>query len=221
MLRLAKDCGHGPSPITPASTGIARSARGRRRVSGWQTAKPICWRCLIIRCSRAPQIGAIAYRNKAAIYGLLFKAASEAMLTIAADPKHLGARIGVMAVLHTWGSAITHHPHVHMIVPGGGLSLDGERFIACRRGFFLPVRVLSGCSGGWCWKGLPPPTRQVRFLGKMKARSPAAFAAVLEPLRSTNWFVYAKRPFAGRKLCSPICRATPTGSPSRNAAHRL
>ena len=88
-------------------------------------------------------VGAVAWQNKAEVYGLLFKAASEAMLTIAADPKHLGARIGITAVLHTWGSALTHHPHVHMIVPGGGLSLDGERFIPCRRRFFLPVRVLS------------------------------------------------------------------------------
>ena len=91
-------------------------------------------------------IGAIARQNKAEVYALLFKAASEAMLTIAADPKHLGARIGFIAVLHTWGSALTHHPHVHMIAPGGGLSLDGERFVPCRgrrRRFFLPVRVLS------------------------------------------------------------------------------
>ena len=89
------------------------------------------------------QIADIAYQNKAAIYDLLFKAAAETMLTIAADPKHLGARIGFIAVLHSWGSAMTHHPHVHMIVPGGGISLDGERWIACRRGFFLPVLVLS------------------------------------------------------------------------------
>jgi hypothetical protein len=88
-------------------------------------------------------IANIAYQNKAVIYDLLFKAAAEATLTIAADPKHLGARIGITAVLHTWGSAMTHHPHVHMIVPGGGLSEDGERWIACRPTFFLPVRVLS------------------------------------------------------------------------------
>src|SRR5260370_23771789 len=91
---------------------------------------------------RSP-IANIAYQNKAVIYGLLFKAAAEATLTIAADPKHLGARIGITAVLHTWGSAMTHHPHVHMIVPGGGLSENGERWIACRPTFFLPVRVLS------------------------------------------------------------------------------
>ncbi len=88
-------------------------------------------------------ISDIAYHNKSVLYNLLFKAAAETLLTIAGDPKHLGARIGVTLVLHTWGSAITHHPHVHGIVPGGGLSLDGQRWIACRPGFFLPVRVLS------------------------------------------------------------------------------
>jgi hypothetical protein len=88
-------------------------------------------------------IADIAYTNKAAIYGLLFDVAAEVLQTIAADPKHLGARIGATLVLHTWGSAMTHHPHVHGIVPGGGLSADGERWIACRPGFFLPVRVLS------------------------------------------------------------------------------
>src|SRR6266508_364735 len=89
------------------------------------------------------QISDIAYHNKAVIYDLLFKASAETMLTIAADPEHLGARIGILSVLHTWGSELTHHPHVHMIVPGGGFSPDGERWISCRPGFFLPVRVLS------------------------------------------------------------------------------
>src|ERR671923_206017 len=89
------------------------------------------------------RIADIAYQNKALIYDLLFKTSAETMITIAADPKHLGARIGITAVLHTWGSAMTHHPHVHMIVPGGGISLDGERWVACRPGFFLSVRVLS------------------------------------------------------------------------------
>jgi hypothetical protein len=88
-------------------------------------------------------ISDIAYQNKATIYDILFKAAAETLTTIAADPKHLGARIGLTSVLHTWGSALTHHPHVHIIVPGGGISLDGERWVACRPGFFLPVRVLS------------------------------------------------------------------------------
>src|SRR5271154_4963498 len=89
------------------------------------------------------QVGDIAFQNKAVVYDILLKAASETLLTIAADPQHLGARIGLTAVLHTWGSALTHHPHVHCIVPGGGLSPDGQRWISCRKGFFLPGRVLS------------------------------------------------------------------------------
>ena len=88
-------------------------------------------------------IADIAYQNKAVIYNLLFKASAETLITIAADPKHLGARVGVLSVLHSWGSALTHHPHVHMIVPGGGISLDGNKWVSCRPGFFLPVRVLS------------------------------------------------------------------------------
>src|SRR5258706_9258047 len=88
-------------------------------------------------------VGDVAYQNKAVIYDLLFKAWSETMLRIAADPKHLGARIGITSVLHTWGSAMTHHPHLHMIVPGGGLSMDDSRWISCKPNFLLPVRVLS------------------------------------------------------------------------------
>ena len=147
-------------------------------------------------------IGALAWQNKAEVYGLLFKAASETMLTIAADPKHLGARIGITAVLHTWGSALTHHPHVHMIVPGGGLSLDGERFIPCRRRFFLPVRVLSRLFRRLFLERLAATYEQGRLIleGSLSTlASPAAFAAVLKPLRRKNWFVYAKRPFAGPK----------------------
>jgi hypothetical protein len=147
-------------------------------------------------------IAAIAWQNKAELYGLLFKAASEAMLTIAADPKHLGARIGMTAVLHTWGSALTHHPHVHMIVPGGGLSPGGERFIACRRNFFLPVRVLSRLFRRLMLEKLAATHEQGRLIlrGELAKLAPAAaFAAVLKPLRRMNWFVYAKRPFAGPK----------------------
>jgi hypothetical protein len=99
-------------------------------------------------------ISAIAFQNKAVVYDLLFRTAAETLITIAADPKHLGARIGLTAVLHTWGSALTHHPHVHLIVPGGGLSLDGGRWVACRRGFFLPVRVLSCLFRGLFLEGL-------------------------------------------------------------------
>jgi hypothetical protein len=91
------------------------------------------------------QIADIAYQNKAVIYDLLFKASAETLITIAADPKHLGARVGVLSVLHTWGSALTHHPHLHMIVPGGGISLDGTKWVACRPGFFLPVSPVRLC----------------------------------------------------------------------------
>jgi hypothetical protein len=147
-------------------------------------------------------IGAIAYQNKAVVYSLLFKAASETLLTIAADPRHLGARIGMTAVLHSWGSALTHHPHVHMIVPGGGLSPGGERFIPCRHGFFLPVRVLSRLFRRLMIEKLAGAydKGQLILLGSLaKLATGTAFADALKPLRRMNWFVYAKRPFAGPK----------------------
>jgi len=145
-------------------------------------------------------IADIAYQNKAVVYGLLFDVAAEVLLTIAADRKHLGARIGATLVLHTWGSALTHHPHVHGIVAGGGLSSDGQSWVACRPGFFLSVRVLSRlfrrrfieelaqahCSG------------RLRFFGEHAALADvSAFAEWLASLRQCEWVVYAKRPFAG------------------------
>jgi hypothetical protein len=142
----------------------------------------------------------LAYLNKAVIYDLLFKASAETTLTIAADPKHLGARIGLTAVLHTWGSAMTHHPHVHMIVPGGGLSPDGTRWIACRPKFFLPVRILSKLFRRLLLDRLATAhaAGHLRFFGgHADLTDPKAFAAFLAPLRKTKWFVYAKRPFAG------------------------
>jgi Putative transposase/Transposase zinc-binding domain len=146
------------------------------------------------------QIADIAYHNKAVIYDILFKASAETLITIAADPKHLGARIGVLSVLHTWGSALTHHPHVHMIVPGGGISLDGERWIACRPGFFLPVRVLSRLFRRLVLEKLDAAycAGQLQFFGKHAALTNAqAFAAYLAPLRNSEWVVYSKRPFGG------------------------
>ena len=145
-------------------------------------------------------IGQIAYTNKAVIYGLLFAAAAETLLTIAADPKHLGARIGLTLVLHTWGSALTHHPHVHGIVPGGGISLDGERWVACRRGFFLPVRVLSRLFRRLFCEKLITAHRsgELTFFGEHTGLSDAkTFDEWLTPLRKIDWVVYAKRPFAG------------------------
>jgi hypothetical protein len=143
-------------------------------------------------------ISAIAYQNKAVIYDILFKASAEALTTIAADPKHLGARIGVTAVLHTWGSAMTHHPHVHMIVPGGGFALDGSRWVSCRPGFFLAVRVLSRLFRRLFLEKLIAAHGQLQFFGNHVALAQhKAFAAYLAPLRRTEWVVYAKRPFGG------------------------
>jgi hypothetical protein len=147
-------------------------------------------------------IGDIAYQNKAAIYDLLFKTSAETMLTIAADPKHLGARIGITAVLHSWGSAMTHHPHVHMIVPGGGIALDGSQWITKRPRFLLPVRVLSKLFRRLMIEKLVAAhaAGQLTFHGAHAALvNTKAFAAYLAPLKRTRWYVYAKRPLAGPK----------------------
>jgi predicted Zn-ribbon and HTH transcriptional regulator len=146
------------------------------------------------------EIGAIAYQNKAVVYDLLFRTAAETLLTIAADPKHLGARIGATAVLHSWGSAMTHHPHVHIIVPGGGISLDNTHWVSCRPGFLLPVRVLSRLFRRLFLAGLAEAhaAGRLAFFGELGGLcSRSAFDASLAPLRKKNWFVYAKPPFAG------------------------
>ena len=145
-------------------------------------------------------IADLAYTNKAVIYRLLFEMAAETLTTIAADPKHLGAQIGVTLVLHTWGSAMTHHPHVHGIVPGGGLSPDRGRWVACRRGFFLPVRVLSRLFRRRFLEELAKSHAQgqLKFFGELAGLvDPQAFARWLATLKGTEWVVYAKRPFAG------------------------
>ena len=145
-------------------------------------------------------IGDIAYTNKRVIYDLLFKASSETLLTIAADPKHLRARIAITAVLHTWGSAMTHHPHVHMIVPGGGLSPDGKRWIATSPNFFLPVLVLSKLFRRLMLEKLAAAHNagKLVFFGEHAHLAEAtAFDAFLKPLKKTRWFIYSKRPFAG------------------------
>ena len=145
-------------------------------------------------------IAAIAYYNKTVIYDLLFAVAAETLRTIAADPKHLGAQVGVTLVLHTWGSALTHHPHVHGIVPGGGLAADGKRWVRCRPGFFLPVRVLSRLFRRRFLEELATAHRggRLQFFGEHAGLSePRAFAPWLAPLRQCEWVVYAKRPFAG------------------------
>src|SRR6516162_2517391 len=148
------------------------------------------------------RIAAIAYQNKAAIYGILFKASAETTLRIAADPKRLGARIGFTSVLHTWGSAMTHHPHVHMIVPGGGLSSNGSRWIAAKPRFFLPRHVLSDLFRGLMLAKLlaAHAAGRLQFFGPhLHLADPKAFRAFLAPLRRKRWYLYAKRPFAGPK----------------------
>jgi hypothetical protein len=148
------------------------------------------------------RIASFAYQNKAVVYDLLFKASSQAVLTIAADPEHLGVRIGITAVLHTWGSTMTHHPHVHMIVPGGGISLDGSRWLSCQPRFLLPVPVLTKLFQGLMLAKLLAAHKAGRlaFFGPhAHLAERRAFAAYLAPLRRITWYVYAKPPFGGPK----------------------
>ena len=166
-------------------------------------------------------IADIAYQNKAVIYDLLFKASAETMLTIAADPKHLGARIGITSVLHTWGSALTHHPHVHMIVPGGGISLDGKRWMPAGRASSCRCACSRACSAGCSWRSCRrPPGRPPEFFGDhARSRRRAGLrgvsgAAAPRPNGSSTPSARS----AGRRPCWPICRATPTASPSPTAA---
>lgn len=148
------------------------------------------------------EIARIAYWNKKSVYDLLFRASAETLTTIAADPRHLGASIGMTSVLHTWGSALTHHPHVHIIVPGGGLSPDGTRWISCRPGFFLPVRILSRLFRRLFLQGLMAlhRARDLVFFGDLAGLAEDdVFTAWLAPLRRAEWVVYAKPPFGGPK----------------------
>jgi putative transposase/transposase-like zinc-binding protein len=145
-------------------------------------------------------IAQIAFQNKAKVYAILFKAAAETLHTIAADPKHLGAEIGIVAVLHTWGQNLHHHPHVHCVVPGGGPSLDGTSWVACRPGFFLPVRVLSRLFRRLFLQSLQAAfdTGELGFFGDLaELAAPAAFARRLREVRRLGWVVYAKPPFGG------------------------
>jgi hypothetical protein len=148
------------------------------------------------------RIADIAYQNKAVIYDLLLKVSAETLITIAADPQRLGARIGILSILHTWGSALTHHPHAHMIVPGGGFSLDGKRWVSCRPRYLLPVPVLSALFRRLLLEKLAAAHKagQLQFFGKQaKLGDAKAFAAYLAPLRNSKWVVYCKRPFGGPK----------------------
>jgi len=147
-----------------------------------------------------PSAAEIAFQNKAAVYAILFRAAAEALSTIAADPRHLGAEIGFIGVLHTWGQNLQHHPHVHYLVPGGGLSSDGTRWVSCRPGFFLPVRVLSRLFRQLFLEklGAAFEAGKLGFFGALAGLAdPAMFVRRLAVLRRLEWVVYAKRPFAG------------------------
>lgn len=146
------------------------------------------------------EIAAIAYQNKTVVYDILFRATAETLRTIAADPQHLGAEIGFIAVLHTWGQTLMHHPHLHCVVPGGGVSLDGQRWIACRPGFFLPVRVLSALFRRLFLTQLRQAfdDKELHFFNALAELQDAqAFAKYLAPLAQADWVVYAKKPFGG------------------------
>jgi hypothetical protein len=148
------------------------------------------------------EVANLAYYNKSVMYGLLLKVAAETLLTIGGDVKRLGAKLGVTFVLHTWGSAMTHHPHVHGIVPGGGLSADGKHWVSCRSGFFLPVRVLSRLFRRLYLEKLYQAYQQhsLMFFGNdVELEDEELFVKWLTPLRKKEWVVYAKRPFAGPK----------------------
>ena len=146
------------------------------------------------------EIAAIAYQNKAVVYDILFRATAKTLRTIAADPRHLGAEIGFIAVLHTWGQNLLHHPHLHCVVPGGGTSSDGEHWIACRPGFFLPVRVLSRLFRRLFLTLLRDAfdNKELKFFNALAGLQDAdAFVSHLAPLARSEWIVYAKPPFGG------------------------
>ena len=151
----------------------------------------------------APQeIAAIAFQNKAVVYNILFQATSQTLSTIAADPKHLGAHIGFIAILHTWGQNLLHHPHLHCVVPGGGLSPDSQQWISCKLGFFLPVRVLSRLFRRLFLELLRQAfdSSELQFFNALEGlRNRVAFEKYLAPAANTEWVVYAKPPFGGPK----------------------
>lgn len=158
------------------------------------------------------QIAEIALQNKRTVYGVLFRATAETLQTIAADPKHLGAHIGFFAVLHTWGQNLVHHPHLHCVIPGGGLTPDGQRWISCRPGFFLPVRVLSRLFRRLFLQDLEKTfeSGKLQFFGSLeRLRDARAFRSYIAPLKRIEWVVYAKAPFAGpRQVLDYVGRYT-------------
>jgi Putative transposase/Transposase zinc-binding domain len=201
-VERCEDCGHSRIAYNSCRNRHCPKCQGAA-AEDWLTAReadllPIAYFHVVF--TLPAEIAAIAYQNKAVVYDLLFRKAAETLLTIAADPKHLGARIAATAVLHSWGSAMTHHPHVHMIVPGGGISLDGTRWVHCKPGFLLPVRLLSRLFRRLFLGALADAhaAGRLAFFGELEdLRRRKAFDAHLAPLRRKNWFVYAKPPFSG------------------------
>ena len=201
-VECCEDCGHSRIAYNSCRNRHCPKCQGAA-ATDWLAAReadllPVGYFHLVF--TLPAKIAPIAYQNKAVVYDLLFRAAAETLLTIAADPKHLGARIGATAVLHSWGSAMTHHPHVHMIVPGGGISLDGTHWVRCKPGFLLPVRVLSRLFRRLFLAALVDAhaAGRLAFLGAIEGlRGREAFTAHLAPLKRKKWFVYAKPPFSG------------------------
>ena len=200
-LEHCDQCGHERNATTRAAIATAQNASRWPAPNGWKIAAPnfstpsiSMWS---LRCrNRLPPSPT---RTRTVVYGILFRATAETLRTIAADPKHLGAEIGFFAVLHSWGQNLLHHPHLHCVVPGGGLSPDGTRWISCRPGFFLPVRVLSRL-----FRRLFLSICKAFDAGKLQffsslepLRDRACLLRHLAPARETEWVVYAKPPFAG------------------------
>ena len=213
MSSAARTARTNASPTTPAATATARSVRAQRRGNGSPSARRNSCRSPTITSSSPCRRRSARSQNKAIVYDLLFRTAAETLITIAANSKHLGARIGLTAVLHTWGSALTHHPHIHVIVPGGGLSPDGSRWISCKPGFFLPVRVLSRLFRRLFLEGLAAlhETGRLTFFADLAPLAEKRdFDAALAPTESSS----PRDPSPDCKPFSPISRATPTASPS-------
>jgi putative transposase len=198
---FAHKAANGRRPL-PVATGTPPNVRVLPRERGWPSARPICCPVGFFHAGFTvpAEVADIAFHNKAVVYDLLFRAAADTMMTIAADPRHLGARIGITAVLHTWGSAMTHHPHIHMIVPGGGISLDEQSWVSSRARFLLPVRVLAKLFRRLFLVNLQQlyDTGRLQFCDPLVGLSDRrAFRRHLAPLRKNRWVVYCKPPFSG------------------------
>src|SRR5271169_1699801 len=200
MSNSATPAATSASGTIPAAIVIARSASRWPAPSGWSSAELLPTPYFHVVFTLPEQIAEIACQNKAVVYGILFRAAAETLRTIGADPKHLGAELGFFAVLHTWGQVLLHHPHLHCVVAGGGLSADGNRWLACRGNFFLPVRVLARLFRRLFLESLGKAivAAKLSFCGALApVRGRRGFVSHLRPVRKSKWVVYAKPPFAG------------------------